>query len=106
MPVNLAPNDAGKADRVRLLRSLALAVIILAVYFAQYILDYGSLAEFFPDRFLKLFPWFHRFARWLPGDLLDLALWLTVLGGLCFGLIGPTVARRFTSSIVRATNWF
>ena len=83
---------------MRLLRSLALAVTIFAVYFAQYILDYHTLAELFPGWFLKLFPWFHRFTRWLPGDLLDLALWLTILGGLSFGLLAPLWRGYSTAS--------
>ena len=89
---------------MRLVRSLALAVIILAVYFAQYILDYRGLGEFFPNWFLSLFPSFYRFARWLPDDLLDLALWLTVLGGLSFGLMAPL--WRGTSSIVSSDSSF
>jgi len=73
-----------------LLRFFGLLVFIAAIYFAQYIFDYRSLAEFFPDFVLQRAPGLADYARWLTNDLLMLALILTIIGGLGFGLLAPS----------------
>ena len=58
---------------MRLLRFLCLLAAIAVVYFAQYIFDYGSLTEFFPEWFLAHFSFASRLMRWQPEDLRVLA---------------------------------
>ncbi len=74
---------------MRLLRFLGLLAVIAAVYFAQYIFDYRTLAHFFPQRLLQWAPGLAEYGRWLSTDLLLLALFLTIAGGLGFGLLAP-----------------
>lgn len=80
---------ARKVELVRLLRLLALVVVVALVYLAQYIFDHGSLADFYPDWLLALFPVLRRSARWLPADLQVFAQWITAIGLLGFGLVAP-----------------
>jgi len=74
---------------LRILRSLALLAVVGAAYFAQTILDRGTLDGFFPVRLIAVFPYLLKMARWLPQDLLAFALWLAVVAALGFGLISP-----------------
>jgi hypothetical protein len=74
---------------MKLLRLALLLFIVAAAYFAQYLLDYRSLGEFFPAWLLAVAPGFQRFTRWLPEDLLDLALWLSIGSAIGFGLLAP-----------------
>jgi hypothetical protein len=74
---------------VRFLRFLGLLAAIAAAYFAQYIFDYRSLAQFFPQRLLQWMPGLAEYSRWLSPDLLMLALFLAIMGGLGFGLLAP-----------------
>jgi hypothetical protein len=74
---------------VRLVRLVALVVVLATVYFAQYLFDTTSLADFFPAWLLAWWPPLAAMARWLPDDLVELAIWLTLLGLLSFGLLAP-----------------
>ncbi|MCC6165705.1 MAG: hypothetical protein IT329_00630 [Caldilineaceae bacterium] len=77
---------------MRLLRLLVLVAVVALAYFAQYIFDHGSLADFYPGRLLALFPPLRRTTRWLPADLLVFAQWITAVSLLGFGLLSPTWA--------------
>ena len=72
---------------MRLLRFAAFAVILLAVYLAQYIFDHRSLIDLFPLWLLDRAPFLYQFTRWLPEDLLNLATFLFVLCSIGFGLL-------------------
>ena len=74
---------------MRLLRFLCLLAAIAVVYFAQYIFDYGSLTEFFPEWFLARFSFASRLMRWQPEDLRVLAWGGSALAAIIFGLIAP-----------------
>ena len=74
---------------MRLLRFLGLLAVIAAAYFAQYIFDYRSLAHFFPHRLVQWTPGLAEYSRWLSADLLMLALFSAIVGGLGFGLLAP-----------------
>jgi hypothetical protein len=74
---------------VRLVRLVALTTVLATVYFAQYLFDTTSLAEFFPLWLLQLWPPLTALTRWTPDDLVELAIWLTLLGLLSFGLLAP-----------------
>ncbi len=74
---------------MRILRSLALAAVVGAAYFAQAMLDKGGLAGVIPDSLLLGSPFLLRMSRWLPQDLMAFALWLAVVAALGFGLISP-----------------
>lgn len=74
---------------MRLLRFLCLLAAIAVVYFAQYIFDYGSLTEFFPEWFLARFSFASRLMRWQPEDLRVLAWGGSALAAIIFGLITP-----------------
>ena len=74
---------------MRLVRLAALIGVVAAVYFAQYLFDTTSLADFFPAWLLAWWPALGTLARWLPDDLLELAIWLSLLGLLSFGLLAP-----------------
>ncbi len=74
---------------MRLLRLLALAAAVALVYFAQYLFDHGTLADFYPGWLLTFSPALRRTTRWLPADLLAFAQWLSVIGLLGFGLLSP-----------------
>jgi hypothetical protein len=102
---------------VRLLRFSLLLVVVLAVYFAQYIFDHRSLSNFFPRWFLDAFPTFYRFTRWLPADLLNLAWWIAGLGSTGFGLLVPqwrgedrwrlpmVIAKPRAATFLRWSGW-
>jgi hypothetical protein len=70
-------------------RLVALAIVLATVYFAQYLFDAASLADFFPTWLLTWWPSLAAMTRWLPDDLVELAIWLTLLGLLGFGLLAP-----------------
>lgn len=74
---------------VRLVRIVALVIVLAAVYFAQYLFDTTSLADFFPVWLVRWWPALGAMSRWLPEDLIELATWLMVLGLLSFGLLAP-----------------
>ena len=74
---------------MRLVRLVALVIVLATVYFAQYLFDTTSLVEFFPAWLLARWPALRGMARWLPDDLIELAIWLTLLGLLGFGLLAP-----------------
>jgi hypothetical protein len=70
-------------------RLVALLIVLATVYFAQYLFDTTSLADFFPLWLVSWWPPLGALARWLPADLLEMASWLTLLGLLSFGLLAP-----------------
>lgn len=74
---------------MRLVRLVALLLVLATVYFAQYLFDTTSLADFFPTWLLTRWPPLSATTRWLPEDLLELATWLTLLALLSFGLLAP-----------------
>jgi hypothetical protein len=74
---------------VRLVRLVALVIVLATAYFAQYLFDTTSLADFFPAWLLARWPSLGAMARWLPNDLVELAIWLTLLSLLSFGLLAP-----------------
>ncbi|MBW7883768.1 MAG: hypothetical protein H3C34_14240 [Caldilineaceae bacterium] len=71
------------------LRFGATAILVSAVYFAQYIFDHGTLSEFFPEWLLARVPWFVHLTLWRPDDLHTLALWTATISALLFGLVVP-----------------
>ncbi len=74
---------------MRIFRSLALALVVGAAYFAQAIWDRGALSGFFPDRLLGASPFLLSMTRWLPQDVFAFAAWLAVVSALGFGLLSP-----------------
>jgi hypothetical protein len=74
---------------VRLIRLLALVMLLVAVYFAQYIFDYLSLTDLLPGWLLAQQPALARVLRWLPENLLLMAQALSLFAALGFGLITP-----------------
>ena len=75
---------------MRILRLLALALLLGATLFAQYLFDNRSLETFFPVWLLDRLPVLRLYARWPPADLLSAALWLALLASLLFGLLVPS----------------
>jgi hypothetical protein len=75
---------------VRLLRLLGLLAVIAAACFAVYLFHQRTLSGFFPVWLLEAVPVLNRIARWLPADLLQLALWLSLFAAIGFGLIAPS----------------
>lgn len=74
---------------MRLVRLVALVLVLATVYFAQYLFDTTSLTGFLPSWLLAQSPLLSNVSRWLPGDLVELATWLTLLSLLSFGLLAP-----------------
>ena len=74
---------------MRFLRFLTLCVLVAAVYFAQYLFDHRSLADFFPAWIAVFAPQIYRLRNWLPDTLLFVGGWLSLLGALGFGLLAP-----------------
>lgn len=74
---------------MRLVRLVALLFVLGIVYFAQYLFDTTSLADFFPAWLLARWSSLDALARWLPDDLVELAIWLSLFGLLSFGLLAP-----------------
>ncbi len=73
----------------RILRLLALAVVIAVAYFAQYIFDHGTLQTLYPAWATAHLPLLQRSTLWLAGDLYTLAIWLMCGCALLFGLLVP-----------------
>src|SRR5215204_5119998 len=73
----------------RVLRLLALAIVLALAYFAQYIFDHGSLQTLYPVWVLERFPFLQRTTFWLAEDLYTLGLWLMAGCALVFGLLVP-----------------
>ena len=73
----------------RVLRLLALAVVLAVAYFAQYIFDHGTLETLYPAWLLERMPLLQRTTFWLAEDLYTLALWLMGGSALVFGLLVP-----------------
>lgn len=87
---------------MRFIRLLITVAAISAVYFAQYIFQYQSLQEFFPQRLLDWFPSLYRITRWLPEDLWRIALWVSAAATVGIGLVAPTwpEASRATGAVL------
>ena len=75
---------------MRFLRLVGLVASVAAVYFANYIFQQRSLSDFFPTGALQRIPTLYTLARWLPEDLLTLALWTSLLAALGFGLVATS----------------
>ncbi len=75
---------------MRFLRLVGLVTSVAAVYFANYIFQQRSLSDFFPTGALQRIPALYTLARWLPEDLLTLALWTSLLAALGFGLVATS----------------
>lgn len=75
---------------MRFLRLAGLVASVAATYFANYIFQQQSLSKFFPGWALQRFPALYPLTRWLPEDLLRLALWISLLGALVFGLVATS----------------
>ena len=73
----------------RVLRLLALAVVLAVAYFAQYIFDHGTLQTLYPAWMLERLPFLVRTTYWLADDLYTLALWLLAGSAIVFGLLVP-----------------
>ena len=73
----------------RVLRLVALAVVLAVAYFAQYIFDHGTLQTLYPAWLLERLPFLQRTAYWLAEDLYTLALWLLAGSAIGFGLLVP-----------------
>jgi hypothetical protein len=73
----------------RVLRLLALAVVLAVAYFAQYIFDHGTLQTLYPVWMLERLPFLQRTTYWLAEDLYTLALWLLAGSAIVFGLLVP-----------------
>ena len=73
----------------RVLRLLALAVVLAVAYFAQYIFDHGTLQTLYPAWLLERLPFLQRTTYWLADDLYTLALWLLAGSAIVFGLLVP-----------------
>ena len=73
----------------RVLRLLALGVVLVVAYFAQYIFDHGTLQTLYPPLLLERLPFLQPTAYWLAEDLYTLALWLLAGSAIVFGLLVP-----------------
>ncbi len=73
----------------RVLRLLALGVLLVVAYFAQYIFDHGTLQTLYPAWMLERLPFLQPTAYWLAEDLYTLALWLLAGSAIVFGLLVP-----------------
>lgn len=90
MRVGSSSGAALEGDYVRLLRFLGLLATLALAFFAGYIFHQRSLGDFFPPWVLSAAPPLRALARWLPDDLLTLALWLSAGAALGFGLLAPS----------------
>ena len=82
---------------MRLVRHVALTLVVATVYFAQYLFDTTSLANFFPSWLSARWPLLATVARWLPADLVELAVWRLarlVVGGAGIAAVGTWLHRR------------
>ncbi|RIK44991.1 MAG: hypothetical protein DCC55_00475 [Chloroflexi bacterium] len=86
---------------MRLLRLFGLLAVIAVAYFASYIFHQRSLSEFFPSWLLHWVPALYVYTRWLPADLLTLALWLSAGAALGFGLIVPSLQAEAPAFLER-----
>jgi hypothetical protein len=93
-----------EGDKVRLLRLLGLLAVLAAAYFAGYLFHQRSLSEFFPSWLLNWVPALYGYTRWLPADLMTVALWLGAGAALGFGLIAPSVQTELPSWTERSAN--
>jgi hypothetical protein len=72
---------------VKVLRFFALLITVLAVYVAQFLVEYRDPAAFIPHWLFDQLPFLYRIVRWSPANLQLLAFALAVSGGLIFGLL-------------------
>ena len=86
---------------MRYLRFAALVVALIAAYLAQYIFNFRSLNDFFPIWFLDTFPTLYNVTRWLPEDLMDLAMVLTIFAALVFGLVSAPWVGEYPKPVHR-----
>jgi hypothetical protein len=77
------------AQSSRVLRLLALAGVVGMAYFAQYLFEFGTLANLYPTWMLERLPFLQRTTLWLPDDLYTLGIWLLGGAALLFGLLVP-----------------
>jgi hypothetical protein len=70
-------------------RLVALVIVLATVYFAQLLFDATSLADLIPAWLLAWWPPLSALSLRLPNELVELAIWLTLLGLLGFGLLAP-----------------
>ncbi|MCL4863065.1 MAG: hypothetical protein KJZ93_26885 [Caldilineaceae bacterium] len=80
---------------MRLLRFLGLLTTLALAFFAAYIFHHRSLGNFFPPWLLDAAPPLRALSRWLPADLLTLALGMSAGAALGFGLLAPAWRAEF-----------
>lgn len=78
---------------MRILRLLALAIVLLIAYFAQFLFDHGTLAHVYPTWVTERIPALTLTTLWLPADLYTLGLWLLAGSALGFGALVPSWPR-------------
>jgi hypothetical protein len=74
---------------MKILRFLLLALAVALAALAAWLFARLSLAGAFPPWLLERAPSLMQYERWLPGDLLTVALAAALLACLCFGLAAP-----------------
>ena len=73
----------------RVLRLVALGVVLAVAYFAQFLFDHGTLQNLYPAWMLERLPFLQATTYWLADDLYTLALWLLGGSAIVFGLLVP-----------------
>jgi hypothetical protein len=73
-----------------LVRTFTLFVSLALAWTAIFLLERLSLVGLYPDWLLARAPRLAFSFRWLPGDVLTVAIWIGLLAGLLFGLAIPT----------------
>lgn len=88
---------------MKILRFVLLALAVTFAALAAFLFARLSLVGAFPLWLLARFPSLSQYERWLPQDLVTIALAATLLACLCFGLAAPawegSGARRVRAAI-------
>jgi len=91
---------------VKVFRFLFLLIVITAAYSGQYIFEYLSLADLFPQPLLERYPILSSFAYWLPADLLNLAFWMSALACIGFGMLVSPWAGDLALEVPSTISWW
>ena len=91
---------------MKIFRFLFLLIIVTAAYSGQYIFEYRSLVDLFPQFLLDRVPDLNRFTYWLPADLLNLAFWMSALACIGFGMLASPWAGDLELETPSIRSWW
>jgi len=91
---------------VKIFRFFCLLIIVTIAYCGQYIFEYRSLIDLFPQMLLDRVPDLYRVAYWLPADLLNLALWMSALACTGFGMLASPWAGDLELEQPSVQSWW